>query len=397
MTGLRLVGGRLHSDGELHAGTLEIAHGHIAALGSGVSEEIEHEIDASGLLVAPGFVDLQINGGFGFDLLSDPDSVWDLGRRLPRHGVTGFLPTIISSAPEANQSMLESLGRRPAQYVGAEPLGAHFEGPMLSPERAGTHRVERLVTPSLSLIEGWSRATGVALVTIAPELPNAIEVIERLVAQNVAVAAGHSNATEDETRAGLRAGVGMVTHLFNAMAPLEHRSPNLVGVALGQRDLVAGLIVDGVHVAPTVVAAAWHAKGPEGIALVTDAVAAMGQQPGEYQFSDKFVSSDGAAVRDSDGNLAGSVLAMDAAVRNLISFTACGVVDAIKSASTTPARLIGERGRGRIAENQIADLVLLDADLEVQMTLCGGTVAYVANEARDRVPERLAEGASWRS
>lgn len=350
-------------------------------------------IDATGLTVAPGFIDLQVNGGFGLDLANDPELMWDLGRQLPRSGVTGFLPTIVSSPVSTTDAAIAAFGHRPPDYLGSEPLGLHFEGPMINPLRRGAHSAQSIVDASPDVVGEWSRANGVAMVTIAPELPNAAAIIAELVRRGVVVAAGHSDATAIEALAGLEAGVTMVTHIFNAMAPMHHREPNLAGLALAERDLAAGLIVDGVHVDPTVVKAAWNAKGPRGIALVTDAVAAMGEPPGTHRFSGRPATSDGASVLNEEGTLAGSLLSMDQALRNLISFTGCSLKDALESASTTPAGVLGDRRRGSIESAAAADLVLVrhspahEADIfEVQITLCAGRVAYVSESALHRLP-----------
>ncbi len=347
-------------------------------------------IDATGLIVTPGFIDLQINGGFGFDLAEAPESMWELARLLPRHGVTGFLPTFITSPPPTTAAAIEAIGRRPEDHLGAEPLGLHLEGPMLNPARKGAHRARYLRPPSLDLIAGWTPERGVALVTIAPELAGAPAVISALTARGIAVAAGHSDATEAEATAGLDAGVTMVTHLFNAMAPFGHRNPNLVGVTLARAGLAAGLIVDGVHVHPTAVAAAWNAKGPDGIVLVTDAVGAMGRAPGRHRLGGDELHADKNAVRNREGTLAGSLLTMDRAVRNLIEFTGCTLGQALQAATTNPAGVIGQTSRGRLRTGARADIVLLDEKLEVQITLCGGRPAFVADGARPRLPASLA-------
>ena len=344
-------------------------------------------IDARGLTVAPGFVDLQINGGFGIDLVQSPDAVWELGARLPEHGVSSFLPTMISSRLAQRVALVDALAARPAGYVGAEPLGVHFEGPMLNPQRVGAHSEDLLVDPSLDLIEGWSRDAGVALVTLAPELPGASSVIDALQTQGVVISAGHSNANSAEAHAAFDNGVTMVTHLFNAMAPLGHRTPNLVGATLARRDVVAGLIVDGVHVDPTTVAAVWNAKASDrGVVLVTDAIAAMGQPPGKFVLGDVEVSSDGVAVRNDEGTLAGSVLTMPQAIRNLRDFTGCNLPDALMATSTVPAATIGATDRGEIEPGRIADLVLLNDDLDVEIAIVRGRVSFVADTAIDRIP-----------
>jgi N-acetylglucosamine-6-phosphate deacetylase len=262
---------------------------------------------------------------------------------------------------------------------------------MINPQRAGAHRPEHIVAPALAIIESWSRRDGVVLVTLAPELDRSGEVIGELKRRGVTVAAGHTMATVTDALDGFVAGVSMVTHLFNAMAPLNHREPNLAGFALAERSLFAGIIVDGVHVHPTTVAVAWNALGPSRMVLVTDAVAAMGCPPGEFQLGERAIVSDGKSVRNSDGTLAGSVLTMDDAVRNLVIFTGCTAADAMTAASTTPADAIGDSTRGRLAPGQIADLVLLDQDLQVQITICAGEVAYSADAARHRIPGSLME------
>lgn len=256
---------------------------------------------------------------------------------------------------------------------------------MLSPQRPGAHPVAHLAPPSEAVISGWSRADGVVLVTIAPELDGAIAIIAELTDRGVTVAAGHTEANVAEADAARQAGVTMVTHLFNAMSPLGHRSPNLVGLALAEPKLIAGLIVDGVHVDPVAVAAAWNAKGPDGLVLVTDAVAPMGLGPGRYEFASRTITADEQSVRNQAGTLAGSILTLDQAVRNLRRFTGCSPADAIRTVTATPADAIGLADRGRIDTGLTADLVLLDESLAVQVTICNGTVAYVAKGAAGRI------------
>ena len=386
--GLTIVDGRVLTAQGLTRQQLTMTGSSIDAMAIDLPHDGE-TIDAAGLIVSPGFIDLQINGGFGFDLVRAPETMWDVARLLPSHGVTSFLPTFITSPSARTAAAIEAIGRRPVDHLGAEPLGLHFEGPMLHPNRKGAHPAALLRPPSLDLIAGWTADHHVAMVTIAPELPGAIAVIAELAARGITVAAGHSDATEPEARAGIDAGVTMVTHLFNAMAPLGHRNPNLVGVALAETDLAAGLIVDGVHVDPTVVALAWNAKGPDGIVLVTDAVGAMGQGPGRHHLGGDELTADAAAVRKRDGTLAGSLLTMDRAVRNLVWFTGCEPDQALRAATAIPAAVIGQTLRGRLGPGAVADIVLLDGELRVQATFCGGRLAYVADEARPRLPESL--------
>lgn len=399
MTAVNIVGGRCLTLSGLETLTLTFEGGAVTALSpaadvaSRPTKDPENTvaIDASDLVVSPGLIDLQINGGYGHDLQNDPQVVWDLGRNLPRSGVTAFLPTIISGPRRLTRSMLEALQARPAGYCGAEPLGAHFEGPMLSRRQAGAHPRKHLTGAGdgIDVINGWHRSTGVTMVTIAPELPGALHVIDELTRRGVVVAAGHSAATAHDMPAAINAGVSTVTHLFNAMAPLGHRSPNLVGLALADRRLTATMIVDGVHIDPIVVRAAWRAKGPTGIALITDAVSAMGRPPGAYRLSGTPTVFDGLSVTTADGVLAGSVLSMNQAASNLEKFTGCDQHEALTSATATPAGIIAETRRGCLSPGSIADLVLLDDDYRVHVTICGGRVAYVDDAARNRLPESL--------
>lgn len=293
-----------------------------------------------GELVAPGLIDLQVNGAYGHDFTSDPSSIWEVGRRLPEQGVAAFLPTIITSSIDVIERAIEAVKSRPAGFVGAEPLGLHLEGPMLSPHRSGVHDPTLMRLPSLDLIETWTAANGVLMVTLAPELPGAEPVIKTLTQAGVIVSAGHTAATFEEAQAGFAWGIAAVTHLFNAMDPFGHRAPGVIGATFDS-DVVAGLICDGVHVHPAAVRTAWRMLEPDRLALITDATAAAGMGDGTYRLGNaEIVVSQGRAT-DQAGRLAGSALTLDQAVRNLIEFTGCPPADAIAAASIVPARLLG--------------------------------------------------------
>lgn len=374
---LTVSGGRvLGRDGWTDANVV-LEGGRIARVARGVAAE-GTEVDASGLVVAPGFVDLQVNGGFGHDFTSAPETIWAAGALLPRTGVTAFAPTVVSGPPHAVGRALEVLAAGPPNgYVGARPLGLHCEGPMLSPSRRGAHPAEHLRAPSAEVIEGWSADAGVRMVTLAPELDGSMSVIRTLRERGVVVSVGHSDATFEQAIDAFEAGATAGTHLFNAMSGLHHRAPGLVGALLSRSDVVTGLIVDGPHVHPAVVKATWLAKGSRGIALVTDAVAAMGVEPGtELRLAGSVVTSDGREVRDAAGVLAGSVLTLERAVRNVVAFAGATPEEAIAAATATPASVLGERGLGVIEPGASGDLVLLDRDLEVVATIVGGLVAF---------------------
>jgi N-acetylglucosamine-6-phosphate deacetylase len=335
-------------------------------------------IDADGLLVAPGYVDLQINGGFGFDFTADPATIWQVGARLPELGVTTFLPTVISAPAEVPAAALDVLrGGAPDGYRGALPVGLHIEGPMISPDNCGTHPRRHLVPPSLERVEGWTREAGVAMVTLAPELPGALEVIARLAADGVVVSAGHSTATLQEAQAGFAAGITHGTHLLNAMPPLNHRSPGLAGALLASEQATAGVILDGIHVAPEMVRIVWNAMGPNRMIPVTDAMAGMGMPPGDYALGDLLVTVTDVDARNQEGGLAGSNLRMDQAVRNLVAFTGCSMEGAATAASLSPRRVLRLPPAGR-GPGERADVVLLTEELDVVASVVAGEVAYGA-------------------
>jgi N-acetylglucosamine-6-phosphate deacetylase len=308
-----------------------------------------------------GYLDLQVNGAAGHDLTEDPESVWAVGEALAQYGVGGFLPTLVSASWDVVDRARQAFAAGPpAGYSGAEVLGWHVEGPFLSPARAGAHNPVSLQTPDAGVVADWSPATGVRMVTLAPELPGALAIVERLAANGVVVSAGHSAATFEQAKTGFDAGVRAVTHLFNAMSPLDHRDPGLPGAALIDPRVTIGLIPDGLHVHPAMVRLVRAAVGPDRLAIVTDAIAALGMAPGTYRLAGQqvlvrdetgesgdtgvtgaTVATDAvASARLANGTLAGSVLSMDRAVRNLASFSGIDVADAKAAATIVPATLL---------------------------------------------------------
>ena len=375
---LAIVGGRvLTTDGVVES-DIEVRDGVISRFGSS-APAADTTIDARGLFVVPGFIDLQINGGFGHDFTNDPSSIWEVGRRLPTTGVTGFLPTIITSPPKSIDAAMEVLDAGPPPgYVGAVPLGLHLEGPFLSPKRPGVHPPDLLRAPDTATVEAWTEGRHVRIVTLAPELPGGLELVERLAGRGVVVAAGHSDASYEQALAASEAGVSLGTHLFNAMPPLHHRAPGLVGALLTDPRAAVSLIVDGLHVHPAMVELTWRAKGRDRFVLVTDAMAAMGLSPGSYRLGDVAVTVGEDGPRDPAGRLAGSTLTLDAAIRNLIEFTGCSMTEGVRAGAASPASLLGDPTRGRLEIGARADVVVLDDQLQVVATVVAGRVAYLA-------------------
>lgn len=284
--------------------------------------------------VPGGYFDVQINGGWGHHFSDDPTSIWEVGTKLLAHGVTQFLPTLISEGFARLDEAVEVLSAGPpADWVGAIPIGWHLEGPWLAPARVGAHRLASLELPKRTeLPEQLDRAHGIALVTVAPELPGAIEVITELVDRGVVVSLGHSNATFDEAMAGFEAGARMGTHLFNAMSGLHHRDPGLAAALLSDRfsadnSPCVGIIADGEHVAPEMVRLAARLAG-ERLLLVSDAVALLG------------TAGNQAVAKRSDGTLMGATVGLDRCVENLVAFTGCALDAATAAASTVPRQLM---------------------------------------------------------
>ena len=289
----------------------------------------------------PGLVDLQVNGAAGIDLTAEPHRLWEVAAALPAYGVVAFVPTVITSDPAARETALATFrAGPPAGWSGAEPLGLHFEGPMIAPARKGAHPERWLRRPALDLVDGWSREAGVLMATIAPELPGAVEVIAALAARGVVVSIGHTAADTATVTAAVEAGARYVTHLGNAMPPLLPRDPGPVGAAFGG-DLHAGLIVDGHHLDPLFVRTAWRALGPERFVSVSDTTAALGLPDGRTRLGDQDVVVAAGTVRLEDGTLAGSAASLADCLRVLVAQTGCTVPEAVATATSTPLALLG--------------------------------------------------------
>lgn len=378
----------LTPDTQIDDGVLLIERGRIVAVGDATRIAVPDDaevIDAGGLIVAPGFIDLQLNGAFGDDFTQSPETIWRVAAGLPRWGVASFLPTIITSPlTQAAQAQATLASGAPAGWLGSAPLGLHCEGPFLNPQKKGAHNPAHLRLPTAADVAAWAPEDHVRLVTLAPELPGALEVIRLLAGRGVVVSAGHSMATYRQAKAGFAAGIRYGTHLFNAMPQIEHREPGLPGALLSDPALTLGIIPDGLHVHPAMVALAWAAKGAQRLTVVTDAMAALGMTPGRYTIADQevIVSAHDQGVHEArlaSGTLAGSVLAMDEALRRLIRYTGCSLADALATITATPADLLGlGHERGRLCAGAWADLVFLTPTVEVVRTLVGGVTCYQA-------------------
>jgi N-acetylglucosamine-6-phosphate deacetylase len=348
--------------GLLVCGDVKVDDGRIAAVGLA---------SAGGRGIAvPGFVDLQVNGFGGVDFLdADADGYRRAGEALLETGVTAYLPTLITT-PE--QQLLAAMAEVPADAARPRILGLHLEGPFLSPNRLGTHEASGRRDPDLALLERLLAAGPVRLMTLAPELDGAEAVIDRLIERGVAVSLGHTDATAGEANAAFDRGARSVTHLFNAMRPFLHRDPGIVGAALARDDVVVSIILDGIHLAPETALTAWHAARGR-MALVTDAITGAGVAEGSYSLGNLDVHVHEGTVRGPDGVLAGSVLTMIEAVRNLHAL-GVAIEDAVGAATATPAHVLGELELGRLDVGLPADIVILDDNVEIERVLVAGEV-----------------------
>jgi len=361
-------------------GTVLVVDGRIQTIAPTSQIELPDRVscfDATGLHLVPGFIDLQLNGAIGLDFTSEPRAICPVAHYLPQTGVTSFLPTIITSPLTAVSSAQEIITSDPPNgFQGAMPLGLHIEGPFLHPDKKGAHNPAHLQLPTAEKVANWSPANGVRLVTLAPELDGAMDVARLLSERGVIVSAGHSTANFAQAMAGFDAGIRYGTHLFNAMPPLHHREPGLAGALLADDRATIGVIADGEHVHPELVKLVWRMVGNGRLTLVTDAMAALGMPPGHYTLGDYEVIVDETTARLPSGTLAGSLLRMDTAVRNLINFTGCTLAEALPTVTRTPADLLGLPHKGRLAPNCDADLLLLTPDLQVHTTVIAGKIVY---------------------
>lgn len=335
-------------------------------------------VDARGLTAAPGFIELQLNGMVGHDFTTDPDAMWGVGEPIARHGVTSFLPTIVTSPPGTVERALHAWRSKvPEAGSGAVPLGLHVEGPFLSPRRNGAHDPALLRQPDLEELRRWSDGDGLRILTIAPELPRALDAISAIAEAGVVVSVGHTDADATTATAAVDAGARYATHLLNAMPPLGHRSPGAAGALLADERVTVGIIVDGRHLDPLIVRTIARAA-PGRLSLVSDAIAAVGLAEGRHRLAALDVEVRNGAARLPDGTLAGSVVMLDDCVRNVASITGSARL-AVEAVTATPARLLRlEDGRGHLRVGGRADIVLLDAQLGVRATFVGGELVHGA-------------------
>jgi N-acetylglucosamine-6-phosphate deacetylase len=355
----------------------------------GVKEPESYDIllDFESCYIAPGFVDIHIHGGRGHESM-DPRGLGGVSKFLAEGGVTSFLPTTTTAPLEDTLKAIEKIGKRIEQGIkegtgGATPLGIHMEGPYISLERCGAQNRVHVRLPDIDELEqiykvsaGW-----IKIITLAPEVEGALEAVNWLSTRGVLPAAGHTNATFDEMAAGIEAGVRHASHLFNAMKVFHHREPGAAGAALVDDRVTVELIADGAHLHPAILRLAANAKGTCMTALVSDCIAPAGLPEGEYEFGGLKVTVRQGKSHLKSGRLAGSTIRLCNAVENMVRLASFTVPEAVKMATSSPARIVGiSDKKGRLAPGMDADVAVLDRDFSVLLTVVGGNVVFKRDE-----------------
>lgn len=369
--------------------TILVEDSRIAAVGREIAVPAgARRIDARNRICVPGFIDLHLHGAGGHDLMEGtPEALEAVGRVLAAHGTTSYFPTTVTASVPAT---VQALGRI-SQFVRrmqdeqpsdlqAHPLGIHMEGPFINPVRKGVHPVEHIAPPTPQLFDTFLEAAGGALrlITMAPEVEGAEPVIRRAFEHGVRVGMGHTDATFEQAEQALELGIRHVIHMFNAMRPFSHRDPGVIASALLDDRISTELIADGVHVYEPAVRLLARAKGPARILLVTDGLAATGMPDGAYTLGEMEITVKAPVACNRAGVLAGSVLTLDRAVRNMVQFSKLPLKDVVRMATLNQALLMGLEKKGRIAPGADADLVLLTESLDVAAVCARGRLEEFA-------------------
>ncbi|TKS91232.1 N-acetylglucosamine-6-phosphate deacetylase [Collichthys lucidus] len=346
----------------------------------------DKRVDCEGSIIAPGFIDVQINGGYGIDFSQPSEDVGSglsfVAKKILEHGVTSFCPTLVTSPPHVYHKVLPQVKVHNGGPHGAGVLGFHLEGPFISVEKKGAHPEKFLRTfrsgGIKDLIEAYGSLDNVAMVTLAPELASSQSVVRELSQRGITVSLGHSVANLSQAEDAVQHGASFITHLFNAMLPFHHRDPGIVGLLTSDRvpagrTVYYGMIADGIHTNPAALRIA-HRAHPAGLVLVTDAITAMGLPPGRHTLGQQEVEIQGLhAYVAGTTTLCGSIATMDMCVRHFKQASGCSVEEALEAASLHPAQLLGIcNKKGNLDFGSDADLVLLDDELNIEATYISG-------------------------
>jgi N-acetylglucosamine-6-phosphate deacetylase len=375
--GVVSIRGGLVLGSDVVSGAVIVRDGTIAEVRRGTTGDLPGTVYEAAY-VAPGYIDIQVNGGFGADVDGSPEVYRVLSERLPQRGVTSYLPTMVSAEAGAYGSLIEQYEAAHADALpGAVSLGLHLEGPFISPLRKGAHRIEVIEAATAdTILRPALGSSSVSLVTLAAEREGAIDAILQLCEAGIVVSQGHTDATYEQFMRGIDAGATLATHLYNAMRPFGHREPGPIGGALTDDRTYASIIADGYHVDVAALKLAVRSKGIDRMVLISDMIMASGMPPGTYDMGGRPVYTDGKTSKLADGTLAGVIATLDECVRNMVAWGVVPVGAAVRLATENPARLLGIGSKGRLVAGCDADIVLLDEGLHVTSTFIGGACVF---------------------
>jgi N-acetylglucosamine-6-phosphate deacetylase len=364
---------------------LLVRDGRIEDLGQGepvVAHSADQTIDAGGLHLLPGFIDVHVHGAMDHDTMdARPEALQQMAEFYAQHGVTGFLATTWTDSRSRIDAALSTI----KQCIGPQPngatlLGAHMEGPYLNPARSGAQNTEFVRTAIQEEALDFLDSGVIRLISLAPEYEEHSWLVQEAVRRGITVSAAHTNATYQETCRAIKLGLSHSTHTFNAMTGLHHRNPGVVGAVMASPDVACELIADNIHVHPAVMKILWQAKKPDKLMLVTDAVRVAGLSVGEYMLDSRKIYVDENSVRLADGTLAGSILTMDVALQHFLAATGEKLETAWQVSSLNAAQSIGlDDHKGKLDRGYDADVILVDEELTVHLTIAQGTIVYRRN------------------